>query len=171
MAARSLPLVVENRVRVSRQRCMARVQLSRGSACGVGGLSARRAPPACSLGAAPGAAAHCPCFRAPRSQIRFTRIGRKKLPFYRIIAVDSKVRRDGRPLEYLGWYDPLKKEANLNAPAIKKWLGVGAQPSDTVAALLKRAMVRIRRKGACLAACRRGLVRRPPGLLLLAVAG
>ena len=49
-------------------------------------------------------------------------MGRKKLPFYRIVAVDSKVRRDGAPLEYLGWYDPLKKEANLNAPAIKKWL-------------------------------------------------
>ena len=49
-------------------------------------------------------------------------MGRKKLPFYRIIAVDSRVRRDGKPLEFLGWYDPLKKEANLNAPAIKKWL-------------------------------------------------
>ena len=55
-------------------------------------------------------------------QIRFTRMGRKKLPFYRIIAVDSRVRRDGAPLEYLGWYNPLNKEANLNAPAIKKWL-------------------------------------------------
>lgn len=74
-------------------------------------------------------------------QIRFTRLGRKKAPFYRIIAIDSKKRRDGAPLEYLGWYDPLKKEANLNAPAIKKWLSVGAQPSDTVGALLKRAMV------------------------------
>ncbi|KAI7842386.1 hypothetical protein COHA_004025 [Chlorella ohadii] len=74
-------------------------------------------------------------------RIRFTRMGRKKLPFYRIVAVDSRVRRDGAPLEYLGWYDPLKKEANLNAPAIKKWLSVGAQPSDTVGALLKKAMV------------------------------
>lgn len=74
-------------------------------------------------------------------QIRFTRLGRKKLPFYRIIAVDSRVRRDGAPLEYLGWYDPLKKEANLNAPAIKKWLAVGAQPSDSVQSLLKKAMV------------------------------
>ena len=41
----------------------------------------------------------------------------------------------------LGFYDPLKKETNLNAPAIKKWLEVGAQPSDTVRDLLKRAMV------------------------------
>jgi small subunit ribosomal protein S16 len=76
-----------------------------------------------------------------RVAIRFTRIGRKKLPFYRIIAIDSRVRRDGAPLEYLGWYNPLNKEANLNAPAIKKWLAVGAQPSDTVGRLLKKAMV------------------------------
>lgn len=76
-----------------------------------------------------------------RVAIRFTRLGRKKLPFYRIVAVDSRKRRDGRPLEYLGWYDPIKKEANLNAPAIKKWLEVGAQPSDTVGNLLKKAMI------------------------------
>ncbi|EFN57651.1 hypothetical protein CHLNCDRAFT_142782 [Chlorella variabilis] len=76
-----------------------------------------------------------------RVAIRFTRVGRKKLPFYRIVAVDSRVRRDGKPLEFLGWYDPLKKEANLNAPAIKKWLAVGAKPSDTVGSLLKKAMV------------------------------
>jgi small subunit ribosomal protein S16 len=77
--------------------------------------------------------------RAP--QIRFTRMGRKKLPFYRLVAIDSRVRRDGKPLEFLGWYDPLKQEANLNAPAIKKWLAVGAQPSETVQSLLKKAMV------------------------------
>ena len=52
-------------------------------------------------------------------------MGRKKLPFYRIVAVDSRVRRDGAPLEYLGYYDPIKKNANLNAPAIKKWLSGG----------------------------------------------
>jgi small subunit ribosomal protein S16 len=44
-------------------------------------------------------------------------------------------------LQRLGFYDPLKKETNLNAPAIKKWLGVGAQPSETVTNLLKKAMV------------------------------
>eukprot|EP00878_Enallax_costatus_P022309 GHUV01023657.1.p1 GENE.GHUV01023657.1~~GHUV01023657.1.p1 ORF type:complete len:127 (-),score=29.77 GHUV01023657.1:585-965(-) len=62
-------------------------------------------------------------------------------PFYRLVAIDSRDRRDGRPIEYLGWYDPLKKETNLNAPAIKKWLQVGAQPSDTVRNLLKKAYV------------------------------
>ncbi|GBF94016.1 30S ribosomal protein S16 [Raphidocelis subcapitata] len=76
-----------------------------------------------------------------RVAIRFQRFGRKKAPFYRLVAIDSRVRRDGRPLEYLGWYDPLKKETNLNAPAIKQWLSVGALPSDTVRQLLKKAYV------------------------------
>jgi hypothetical protein len=44
-------------------------------------------------------------------------------------------------LQELGWYDPLKKDTNLNAPAIKKWLEVGAKPSDTVESLLKKAMI------------------------------
>ena len=73
--------------------------------------------------------------------IRFQRFGRKKVPFYRLVAIDSRERREGLPLEYLGWYDPLKKETNLNAPAIKKWLAVGALPSDTVKTLLKKAFV------------------------------
>ena len=76
-----------------------------------------------------------------RVAIRFARFGRKKLPFYRLVAIDSRARRDGKPLEYLGWYDPLRKETNLNAPAIKKWLGVGALPSETVERLLKKAMI------------------------------
>eukprot|EP00879_Flechtneria_rotunda_P001781 GHRR01001945.1.p1 GENE.GHRR01001945.1~~GHRR01001945.1.p1 ORF type:complete len:128 (+),score=20.73 GHRR01001945.1:175-558(+) len=76
-----------------------------------------------------------------RVAIRFQRYGRKKAPFYRLVAIDSRDRREGRPLEYLGWYDPLKKETNLNAPAIKKWLTNGAQPSDTVKTLLKKAYV------------------------------
>ncbi|KAL3134940.1 hypothetical protein ABBQ32_007901 [Trebouxia sp. C0010 RCD-2024] len=76
-----------------------------------------------------------------RVVLRFSRRGRKKLPFYRLVAVDSRKRRDGRPLEELGWYDPLKKDTNLNAPAIKKWLAVGAKPSETVEVLLKKAMV------------------------------
>ncbi|KAF5838519.1 plastid ribosomal protein S16 [Dunaliella salina] len=76
-----------------------------------------------------------------RVSIRFQRIGRKFSPFYRLVAMESRDRRDGRPKEYLGWYDPLKKETNLNAPAIKQWLAQGAQPSDTVKALLQKAYV------------------------------
>ncbi|MEW5312339.1 MAG: hypothetical protein WDW38_003980 [Sanguina aurantia] len=76
-----------------------------------------------------------------RVAIRFQRFGRNKLPFYRLVAIDSRDRREGRPLEYLGWYDPLKKETNLNAPAIKKWIAVGALPSPTVENLLMKAFV------------------------------
>lgn len=74
-------------------------------------------------------------------QIRFTRLGRKRKPFYRIIAIDSRKRRDGLPLEELGWYDPMAKQSNLNAPAIKAWLAKGAQPSETVGALLKKSLI------------------------------
>ena len=74
-------------------------------------------------------------------QLRFQRFGRKKAPFYRLVAIDARDRREGRPLERLGFYDPLNKETSLNAPAIKKWLAVGAQPTETVANLLKKAMV------------------------------
>ena len=74
-------------------------------------------------------------------RLRFTRGGRNKAPFYRLIAIDRKDRREGRPLEFLGYYDPLKKETQLNAPAIKKWLENGAIPSDTVANLLKKALI------------------------------
>mmetsp|Transcript_43565 Transcript_43565/g.111386 ORF Transcript_43565/g.111386 Transcript_43565/m.111386 type:complete len:123 (+) Transcript_43565:115-483(+) len=76
-----------------------------------------------------------------RVAIRFTRGGRRKSPFYRIIAIDSRDRREGRPLEFLGYYNPMTKETSLNAPAIKKWIGHGAQPSQTVGNLLKKAMI------------------------------
>ena len=75
------------------------------------------------------------------TQIRFTRLGRKRTSFYRIIAIDSRKRRDGLPLEYLGWYDPHAKQSNLDAPAIKAWLAKGAQPSDTVRNLLKKSLI------------------------------
>jgi small subunit ribosomal protein S16 len=76
-----------------------------------------------------------------RVALRFQRFGRHKVPFYRLVAIDSRKRRDGEPLEYLGWYDPLKKETNLNAPAIKEWLAKGALPSETVENLLRKAYV------------------------------
>ena len=75
------------------------------------------------------------------TQIRYTRLGRKRTSFYRIIAIDSRKRRDGLPLEYLGWYDPHAKQSNLDAPAIKAWLAKGAQPSDTVRNLLKKSLI------------------------------
>ena len=74
-------------------------------------------------------------------RIRLTRMGAKKKPFYRVIAADSRAPRDGRFIERLGHYDPMKQpfELKLNLDRIDYWLGVGAQPSDTVARLIKRA--------------------------------
>ena len=91
--------------------------------------------------AAVSSAVRCPLQVENRVVIRFSRGGRRKAPFYRIIAIDSRKRREGRPLEFLGYYDPMSKETNLNAPAIKKWIGTGAQCSDTVENLLKKAMI------------------------------
>jgi small subunit ribosomal protein S16 len=75
--------------------------------------------------------------------LRLTRRGAKKKPFYRIVATDSRNPRDGRFLEVLGTYDPLKTEDNIKVDADKAmaWIKKGAQPSQTVASLLKKAGV------------------------------
>jgi small subunit ribosomal protein S16 len=72
-------------------------------------------------------------------RIRLTRKGAKKKPFYRIVAADGEAPRDGRFLEVLGTYDPLKDpaEVTLKSELLKKWLDQGATLSDTVASLLK----------------------------------
>jgi small subunit ribosomal protein S16 len=69
-------------------------------------------------------------------------MGRRHRPFFRIVAVDSRAPRDGRTIEELGWYDPLVRNPEarekLDASRIRYWLSVGAQPSEKVAAILKR---------------------------------
>jgi small subunit ribosomal protein S16 len=72
-------------------------------------------------------------------KIRLSRAGAKKRPFYSIVAVDGHARRDGRPLEYLGTYNPVTtpKQLQLDAEKIEAWVKRGAQVSDTVAALLR----------------------------------
>lgn len=74
-------------------------------------------------------------------KIRLTRKGAKKAPFYRVIATDSRSPRDGRFLEQLGTYDPMKSpaEIKLDLGRIDHWIGVGAQPTDTVARLIAKA--------------------------------
>ncbi len=76
-------------------------------------------------------------------RLRLTRGGRKKRPFYRIVAANSEARRDGRFLEILGTYDPLKDpaEIKLDAEKVKKWLDRGATPSDTVRSIIAKAGV------------------------------
>ncbi len=72
--------------------------------------------------------------------IRLSRFGKKKKPFYRVVVTESSRPRDGRFVEIVGTYDPLKKpaEVKLNAERIKHWLGHGAQPSDTVRSFIRR---------------------------------
>jgi small subunit ribosomal protein S16 len=73
-------------------------------------------------------------------RIRLARHGAKKKPFYRIVVADSENPRDGRFLEKVGTYDPLKDpvEVSLNPDRIKYWMEKGAIPSDTVKSLLKK---------------------------------
>lgn len=67
-------------------------------------------------------------------KIRLTRIGAKKAPFYRIVATDSRKARDGQYIEQIGYYNPCSDPVDLkiDAEIAKKWLGCGAQPTDTV---------------------------------------
>ena len=75
--------------------------------------------------------------------LRMTRRGAKKKPFYWIVATDSRSPRDGKFLEILGTYDPLKSDNNIKVDAekITSWIKKGAKPSQTVASLLKKAGV------------------------------
>ena len=72
-------------------------------------------------------------------KIRLRRMGQKKAPFYRIIVADSKSPRDGRFIDEIGTYDPMKtpSEYHVDEEAAKKWLANGAQPTEVVAKLFK----------------------------------
>ena len=72
-------------------------------------------------------------------KIRLRRMGAKKAPFYRIVVADSRYPRDGRFIEEVGYYDPTKDPSviKIDAEKAEKWLSNGAQPTDTVKALLK----------------------------------
>ena len=73
-------------------------------------------------------------------KIRLKRMGAHKKPFYRVVVADSRTPRDGRFIEEIGTYDPLKDPAEIiiDNEAAQKWLSQGAQPTDTVRALLKK---------------------------------
>lgn len=73
-------------------------------------------------------------------KIRLRRMGAKKAPFYRIVVADSRFPRDGRFIEEIGYYNPLKEPVDLkiDSEKVSKWISNGAQPTDTVKALLKK---------------------------------
>lgn len=72
-------------------------------------------------------------------KMRLKRMGQKKAPFYRVIVADARSPRDGRFIEEVGYYDPTKNPSviKFNEEVTKKWLSNGAQPTETVAKLLK----------------------------------
>ena len=73
-------------------------------------------------------------------KLRLTRIGAKKNPYYRVVVADSRFPRDGRFIEILGTYNPMVEpaEIKIDAEKAKQWIKNGAQPTDTVKALLKK---------------------------------
>ncbi len=73
-------------------------------------------------------------------KLRLTRLGAKKSPFYRVVAADSRYPRDGRFIEVIGTYNPMTDPAEIKIDAEKaqKWIKNGAQPTETVRALLKK---------------------------------
>jgi len=81
-------------------------------------------------------------------RIRLMRFGRKKRPFYRVVAADSCAPRDGKFLDILGYYDPLKEpfEFKVDEEKVKMWLERGAEPTETVRALLRRIGIKVDRK-------------------------
>ncbi|MDO4197691.1 MAG: 30S ribosomal protein S16 [Erysipelotrichaceae bacterium] len=73
-------------------------------------------------------------------KLRLKRMGAKKAPFYRIVAIDARARRDGREIEVVGTYDPTKNPAavSINEEKVLKWLNDGATPTETVRSLLAK---------------------------------
>ncbi len=73
-------------------------------------------------------------------KIRLRRMGAKKAPFYRVVVADSRYPRDGRFIEEMGTYNPMTEpsEIKIDGEKAKKWIATGAQPTDSVKALLKK---------------------------------
>jgi len=74
-------------------------------------------------------------------KLRLKKYGRKGKPSYRIVATDSRVKRDGKAIEELGFYNPFTKETYLKVNQIKNRIKTGAQPTDTVKDILKKAKI------------------------------
>ena len=74
-------------------------------------------------------------------KMRLTRMGDKKAPFYRVVVADSRVARDAKYIDLIGTYNPLTNpaEVKIDAEKAKTWIKNGAQPTDTVKSLMKRA--------------------------------
>ena len=74
-------------------------------------------------------------------KMRLRRMGAKKAPTYRVVVADSRFPRDGRFIEEIGYFNPKSDELKIDAEKAKKWIANGAQPTDTVKALLKKSNI------------------------------
>jgi small subunit ribosomal protein S16 len=74
-------------------------------------------------------------------KLRLKRIGRKRSPSYRLVVMENTARRDGRPIDELGYYDPIAKKYNFDTTKVQKWLSYGVKPTKTVLSLLKKAEI------------------------------
>ena len=74
-------------------------------------------------------------------KLRLKRSGRKKQPSYRLVVMENTTRRDGRPIEQVGYYNTITKQSYFDVLKIKKWLDYGVKPTQTVLNLLKKAEI------------------------------
>lgn len=74
-------------------------------------------------------------------KLRLKRSGRKRQPAYRLVIMENTTRRDGRPIDQVGYYNPITKQSYFDVAKISKWLDQGVKPTQTVLDLLKRAQI------------------------------
>ena len=79
-------------------------------------------------------------------KLRLKRNGRKRQPSYRLVIMESTSRRNGRPIDEVGYYNPITKESYINQEKIVKWLNYGVQPTQTVFQLLKKSNLIVDKK-------------------------
>lgn len=74
-------------------------------------------------------------------KLRLKRLGKKRSPFYRLVIMENRFRRNGRPIDEVGYYNPMTKQYKFDTEKIQKWLGYGVKPTETVFYLLKKAEI------------------------------
>ena len=74
-------------------------------------------------------------------KLRLKRTGKKRSPSYRLVIMENTYRRDGRPIEEVGYYNPITKQSKFDSEKIQKWLNYGVKPTKTVFNLLKKAEI------------------------------
>ena len=74
-------------------------------------------------------------------KLRLKRLGKKRYPFYRLVIMESTSRRNGRPIDEVGYYNPMTKDYKFDPEKIQKWLSYGVKPTDTVLTLLAKAKI------------------------------